>query len=518
MTLPIRYCAAYTRKSTEEGLEQNFNSLDAQREACLAYIASQKAEGWVALPEAYDDGGFSGGNMERPALKRLLADIKAGKIHTIVVYKIDRLSRSLMDFAKLVEVFDQYNVTFVSVTQAFSTTTSMGRLTLNVLLSFAQFEREVTGERIRDKIAASKQKGMWMGGNDPFGYQRVDKKLVPYESEVPLVRMIFESYLELGSVTALHQHMKAQGVRTRTWVSSRERQHGGLFFTRGSLHKMLTNPVYIGKIRHRAAVHDGLHEAIISQDLWERVQLKLMDAAPRARGLKMAKEVNILKGLLYNSQGAAYVPSHTIKGPEKRRYRYYVNPIQKTSPEPHRLPALEAEQLIEKALREQLSDPNRCADLLSLDMIDHHASLLRISKGQNSLSPSDLIKAAISKVRVEEKQMVLNVRTDRLSQLLASKLEVIIPAVAERTQQIAAPFRLSRNRSGGIIVPPAATQKDMFDLPPSELKKLVQGFIWMDEHLNGEALEAIARRTGYSDTYVGVQIFRALDSGKALPA
>jgi len=293
----IRYCAAYTRKSTEEGLEQEFNTLDAQREACLAYIASQKIEGWVALPEQYDDGGFSGGNVDRPALQRLLADIKAGKVHTVVVYKIDRLTRSLMDFAKLVEIFDQYGVTFVSVTQAFSTTTSMGRLTLNVLLSFAQFEREVIGERVRDKIAASKQKGMWMGGNNPVGYQRVNKQLVPYEPERDTVRMIFEGYLETGCLNLLYNRLLDAGIQSHERVSSKGVQHGGRPFSQGALHHILTNPVYIGKIRHKTKVYDGLHEPLISQELWDAVQAALQNQAPRKRGMKMAKDANLLQGL-----------------------------------------------------------------------------------------------------------------------------------------------------------------------------------------------------------------------------
>ena len=262
-TKPIRKlrCAVYTRKSTEEGLEMEFNSLDAQREACEAYIASQRSEGWVELADRYDDGGFSGGTLERPALKRLLADIEDGRIDVVVVYKIDRLSRSLMDFSKLVEVFDRGGVTFVSVTQSFNTTTSMGRLTLNILLSFAQFEREVIGERIRDKIAASRKRGMWMGGFVPLGYEVRDRKLVINEPEATTVRMIFERFVEVGSATTLARALAAEGVRTRR----------GRLVDKGFLYKLINNRVYIGDAVHKGTAYPGEHEAIITRALWDKV-------------------------------------------------------------------------------------------------------------------------------------------------------------------------------------------------------------------------------------------------------
>ena len=254
-------CAVYTRKSSEEGLEQEFNSLDAQREACEAYIASQKAEGWLLVPDRYDDGGISGGTLERPALKRLLADIEAGRVDVVVVYKIDRLSRSLMDFAKLVEVFDRNSVTFVSVTQSFNTTTSMGRLTLNILLSFAQFEREVIGERIRDKFAASRKKGMWMGGFVPLGYDVKDRKLVVNEAEAATVRMIFERFVKIGSATTLVRALRAEGIRGKQ----------GKLIDKGYLYKLLNNRVYIGEAVHKGTAYPGEHEAIIDRALWDKV-------------------------------------------------------------------------------------------------------------------------------------------------------------------------------------------------------------------------------------------------------
>ncbi len=312
---PIRKlrCAVYTRKSTEEGLEMEFNSLDAQREACEAYIASQKAEGWVLYPESYDDGGFSGGTLDRPALKRLLADIEDGRIDVVVVYKIDRLSRSLMDFAKLVEVFDRGGVTFVSVTQSFNTTTSMGRLTLNILLSFAQFEREVIGERIRDKIAASRKRGMWMGGFVPLGYEVRDRKLVINDAEAATVRMIFERFVEVGSATALARALAAEGVRTRR----------GRLVDKGFLYKLISNRVYIGDAVHKGTAYPGEHEPIITRALWDKVH-GILRESPRVRaGRTRAATPALLKGLIFGPTGCAMTPTHTRRG--DKLYRYYVS-------------------------------------------------------------------------------------------------------------------------------------------------------------------------------------------------
>jgi DNA invertase Pin-like site-specific DNA recombinase len=260
-------CAIYTRKSSEEGLEQSFNSLDAQREACCAYVLSQKHEGWTALDDRYDDGGFSGGTMERPALQQLLSDILAGKVNTVVVYKVDRLTRSLNDFSKIIEVFDSHGVSFVSVTQAFNTTTSMGRLTLNVLLSFAQFEREVTGERIRDKVAASKKKGMWMGGAIPLGYDCVGHKLIVNPEDADTVIEIFRQYLCLGSVMKLKKHLEQEQILSKVRTSKDGNTSGGATYSRGALYHLLNNRVYIGEIVHRGQSYPGQHEAIVPQEL-----------------------------------------------------------------------------------------------------------------------------------------------------------------------------------------------------------------------------------------------------------
>src|ERR1700741_1084037 len=278
-------CAVYTRKSSEEGLEQQFNSLQAQREACEAFITSQRHEGWVCLRTGYDDGGFSGATMGRPALQRLLADITAGRGDIVVVYKIDRLPRSLADFAKFVEILDTRGASFVSVTQQFNTTTSMGRLTLNVLLSFAQFEREVIGERIRDKIAASKKKGMWMGGVPPLGYRVQDRKLVIVDSEAEIVRSIFGRYAELGSVRLVQAELEAQGIKSKSWTSAAGRLIGGRPFSRGALYLMLRNRTYLGEIVHKGKSHPGDHAPLIDQPLWDAVHSQLADnTAERSSG------------------------------------------------------------------------------------------------------------------------------------------------------------------------------------------------------------------------------------------
>ena len=293
-------CAIYTRKSSEEGLEQEFNSLQAQREACEAFINSQRHEGWVSLPKAYDDGGFSGATADRPALQRLLADITAGRVDTIVVYKIDRLTRSLADFAKIVEILDARGASFVSVTQQFNTTTSMGRLTLNVLLSFAQFEREVIGERIRDKIAASKQKGMWMGGIPPLGYRVHDRKLVIIEREAELVRDIFCGYAVLGSVRLLKDEFATRGIKSKSWTTASGRRVGGKPFSRGALYLMLQNRLYRGEIVHKGQSHPGEHTPIIDQPLWDAVQAQLAaNTADRNSGTR-TRQPSLLAGMLFD--------------------------------------------------------------------------------------------------------------------------------------------------------------------------------------------------------------------------
>ncbi|WP_051335343.1 recombinase family protein [Methylocapsa acidiphila] len=316
-------CAIYTRKSTEEGLDQAFNSLDAQREACAAFILSQKHEGWSALPTHYDDGGYSGGSMERPALKRLIADIEAGRVDVVVVYKVDRLTRALADFAKLVEVFDRRGVSFVSITQQFNTTTSMGRLTLNVLLSFAQFEREVIGERVRDKIAASKKKGMWMGGMPPLGYDVKDRKLVVNAEEALVVVDIFQRYLVLTSVHALRDELADAGIGSKRRLRADGSEYGGQGFSRGALYALLQNRLFRGEISHKGEVYPGEHTAIVDAQLWNSVQATLAaNRVDRVTGAR-AESPSLLAGMVFDQNGERLTPTHAVK--KGARYRYYVS-------------------------------------------------------------------------------------------------------------------------------------------------------------------------------------------------
>mgnify|MGYP001576122808 CR=1 FL=1 len=365
-------CAIYTRKSSEEGLEQDFNSLDAQREACEAYVASQRSEGWIALSKMYDDGGFSGGTMERPALKELLADIDGGLVDLVIVYKVDRLTRSLSDFAKIVDVFDAAGASFVSVTQSFNTTTSMGRLTLNMLLSFAQFEREVTGERIRDKIAASKAKGMWMGGRPPLGYEVRDRRLEIVEAEAETVRHIFRRYAELGSVFDLRDDLAASGITAKRHVSVSGNVTGGGLIERGALYHLLQNHLYRGEISHKGQIYPGQHEAIIDEELWNLVQAKLAEKRVERSVRSDAAQPSLLAGLLRDEDGIVLTPTHANK--KGRRYRYYVShdliagrkPKANTSnpggqpprrrSSARRIPATDLEAIVEQRLVAFLSD------------------------------------------------------------------------------------------------------------------------------------------------------------------
>jgi DNA invertase Pin-like site-specific DNA recombinase len=342
-------CAVYTRKSSEEGLDMEFNSLDAQREACEAFVASQRAEGWLLGPDRCDDGGYSGANLERPALKRLLGDIEAKRVDVVVVYKIDRLSRSLMDFAKLVEVFDRNTVTFVSVTQSFNTTTSMGRLTLNILLSFAQFEREVIGERIRDKFAASRRKGMWMGGYVPLGYDLIERKLIINKAEAATVRMIFQRFIRVGSATKLSTALRAEEVTGKQ----------GKLVDKGYLYRVLRNRIYVGEAVHKGTAYPGEHRAIVDRKLWDKVQT-ILGESPRKRAANgRAQTPALLKGILFGPDGPAMTPTHTRR--RGRLYRYYVSNRTlkqgaEASPVP-RIPAGEIEAAVIHQVRALLRAP-----------------------------------------------------------------------------------------------------------------------------------------------------------------
>ncbi len=350
-------CAVYTRVSTEHGLEQEFNSLDNQREAAEAYVKSQAHEGWKLLRDRYDDGGFSGGSMERPALQQLLAAIRERRIDIVVVYKVDRLTRSLTDFARLVELFDQHGVSFVSVTQSFNTTSSMGRLTLNVLLSFAQFEREVTGERIRDKIAASKKKGIWVGGVVPMGYRVEDRKLLVEEAEATTVRLIFERYLVLGSLPALQRELRERGILTRQRAMASGGTRGGVPLTNGPLDHMLRNRMYLGELNHRDCSYPGEHAPIIDPDLFDAVQARLTGNLHERRSARSHSDA-LLKGRLYDDRGNRMSPTYALK--KGLRYRYYVSTMlvqgrKSEAGSVPRVPASELESIVMEAIGAALS-------------------------------------------------------------------------------------------------------------------------------------------------------------------
>ena len=376
-------CAIYTRKSSEEGLEQDYNSLHAQRDACEAYIRSQVGEGWMALKTAYDDGGISGGTMERDGLKQLLADIVARRVDVVVVYKVDRLTRSLGDFARIVEIFDKHGVSFVSVTQAINTTTSMGRLTLNVLLSFAQFEREVTGERIRDKIAQSKAKGMWMGGTPPLGYDPKGHALAVNETEGELVRHIFDRYLVLQSVGLLWAELNAEGRVSKAWTTTKGRAMGGLPFDRGAISHILKNPTYIGMIPHKALVHPGNHTPIVDRDIFDRVQAELASRT-RKLNLNSAKLDSgaMLRGRLFDADGVAMTPTVSY-GKNGQRFRYYVSSSlqrgKKTVGAPdaiRRAPAMALETLVRQIATRML--PQRTDALSTIARVEIHPHSVHI--------------------------------------------------------------------------------------------------------------------------------------------
>jgi len=355
--------AVYTRKSTEEGLDQAFNSLDAQREACAAYVLSQQHEGWTLLPDYYDDGGFSGGNLDRPALRRLLADVKEGKVDIVVVYKIDRLTRSLTDFAKIVDVLDAAETSFVSVTQAFSTTNSMGRLTLNVLLSFAQFEREVIAERVRDKVAASKAKGMWMGGNIPLGYEVKDRKLVVVPAEAATVRTIMERYVKSGSVRELLVELHRDGIVSKRRISRSGVARGGLPFGRGALYHLLANRTYLGQTHYKGTIYDGEHDAIVSEELFASVQARLAERTTPNSPNRSRKIVSLLAGMIRDHRDRPMSPAHTQN--HGRRYRYYSSHMGDDQSAPAiRLPAGELDAAVRQELAKLLADTDRMRALV----------------------------------------------------------------------------------------------------------------------------------------------------------
>src|SRR5881392_1011450 len=419
-------CAIYTRKSSEEGLEQEFNSLHAQREACEAYIKSQRHEGWACLAQHYDDGGLSGATMDRPALRQLLADIQAGKIDAVVTYKVDRLTRSLADFAKIVEIFDAKGVSFVSVTQQFNTTSSMGRLTLNVLLSFAQFEREVTGERIRDKISASKKKGMWMGGNVPLGYDASERTLVINPAEAETVCRIFALYRELGGVRRVKEEADRLGLRTKRRTTADGAERGGRPFSRGHLYTLLSNPIYTGHIAHKSELHPGQQAALIDDESWSTVRDQLAANTSNHRRRAKAAEPSLLAGLLIDARGERLTPSHAVK--KGRRYRYYVSAALITDAgtdraQGWRLAAQEIEDAVIRVLADALTRPAMLLERFDtagiprdqtsrmLDRATRFAAALKRSPAERAKVVRDLIE----KVVIEENAITIRVRRSPLS-------------------------------------------------------------------------------------------------------
>jgi len=413
-------CAVYTRKSSEEGLEQEFNSLHAQREACESYIASQRSEGWVLVRDQYDDGGISGGTLERPGLKRLLADIEDGLVDVVVVYKIDRLSRSLMDFSKLVEVFDRNGVTFVSVTQSFNTTTSMGRLTLNILLSFAQFEREVTAERIRDKVRASRMKGMWMGGCPPLGYEVKDRKLVENPADADHVRWVFARFIEIGSGTELARELAERGVTTSR----------GHRIDKKFIYRMLNNRVYVGEAVHKGTSYPGEHSAIIDRELWDGAHAILTESPRKRAARTRADTPALLRGLLYGPDGAAFSPTHTRKG--GRLYRYYVSQTVLKhgagSCPVGRVPAGEIEAAVIDQMRIVFRQPEIVAGTwksarekdVGINEAETHAALTRLDPLWDELFPAEqarIVTLLVERVDIGTEGLNVRLRVDGLARL-----------------------------------------------------------------------------------------------------
>jgi site-specific DNA recombinase len=528
-------CAIYTRKSSEEGLEQSFNSLDAQREACSAYIASQRHEGWRPIRTHYDDCGYSGGSLERPALQILLADIRERRIDLVVVYKVDRLTRSLTDFAKIIETLDAHKVSFVSVTQSFNTTTSMGRLTLNVLLSFAQFEREVTGERIRDKIAASKRKGMWMGGLVPLGYERKDRSLVINEAEASTVRDIFDRYLVLGNVRALRGDLTASGIVSKVRTDVNGRRSGGTAFSRGALYTLLKNRVYRGEIRHGKEAFAGQHPGIVALPLWDQVNATLDANRTRRREGKHSKAPSLFSGMIFDREGNRLTPSHAIK--QGKRYRYYVSSSTKDPLSRLRLPAHEVETFVSERIRGFLNDRNAVHDELGAD-IDTVASqrsltamAAKCATVWGSETPTDLrvrLLGLDARLEVSEKEVAVELNRVKLRQMVLcekcgetdvdasqSTADELENGMSDESQsdRLRLTVPIHKHRRGNDV---RWIIKNEDHIPAKHdlalIKTLARGRRWYEELTTGRAksMREIAQRENISERYVSRTIHGAL--------
>jgi len=499
-------CAIYCRKSSEEGLEQDFNSLDAQREACAAYIKSQASEGWRLVRDRYDDGGISGGTLERPGLKRLLADVAGGQIDIVVVYKVDRLTRSLLDFAKLVEAFDRAGTSFVSITQSFSTTTSMGRLTLNMLLSFAQFEREVTAERIRDKIAASKAKGMWMGGTPPIGYRPNGRSLAIVEEQAAIVRLIFRRYVELGNVRLLAAELDQKGIRSPARRAGTGRTFGNRPFSRGQLYRMLTNPTYIARINHGGRSHMANHAPIIDLPLWDEVRASLAANINGVSGTSV-QETSLLAGKLVDERGVPMVAAHACKG--KVRYRYYVSRDlhhsgDVSTSDGWRLPAREIESLVRSRLVALLNDP---VDVMTghgskelspdaLKSILERGKVAAETLASQRSAATLLVRELVAEVRLGAGQVSIAVVPKALGDLLKAEL-----SSEPLTFNLAG--RLKRRGHVMKLVTPMGTAASP-DVDRTLVKAIVQGRRWWQELLadTNITLRDIARRENVTGPYI----------------
>jgi DNA invertase Pin-like site-specific DNA recombinase len=499
-------CAIYTRKSSEEGLDQSFNSLHAQREACEAYVLSQKHEGWEIVATEYDDGGYSGGNMERPGLKSLLADIAARRVDTVVVYKVDRLTRSLADFAKIVEQFDGQGVSFVSVTQQFNTTSSMGRLTLNVLLSFAQFEREVTGERIRDKIAASKKKGMWMGGSIPIGYDLRDRLLIINEVEADRVREIYRLYLELGCVSKLQERLEAVGIRSKKRLSKTGKTTGDTPFSRGALYELLQNPLYLGEVRHKGTRYSGQHDAIVDQKVWDQVQQRLAENTPIKRRRGSKADPAILTGLLFDGAGNRFTPSHTMK--KGRRYRYYVSQAaikrgKKANHSPLRLPAKEIEETVRNEVAHLLRSPQRFAECVSDAPEDPSvmADVERVLSGRDMSQDaiSSVILRNINRIVVDKQGVTISISRGGLR----GGIGLTETDCGNASTHLVCATTLKRVGMEMCFEVPVDRPQKARELP-ALITAVVKARDWLDRILRGEASNQreLAQQTGHDERYV----------------
>ena len=501
-------CAIYTRKSTEDGLEQEFNSLDAQREACAAYITSQRHEGWTLVPGDYDDGGFSGGTLERPALKRLLGEVAAGRVDVIVVYKIDRLTRSLADFSRIVDVLDEADASFVSVTQAFNTTTSMGRLTLNVLLSFAQFEREVTGERIRDKIAASKAKGMWMGGVVPLGYRVQDRKLLIEPAEAEQVRHIFARYLQLGSVLALHSELEAGGMfgRART---IRGKTIAPKPMSRGALYLLLSNRIYLGEICHKGTSYPGEHEQLIDAKLFEEAQRLLENNRNNQNAVAGADQPSLLAGILWDAHGRRMSPSHAVKQRVKR-YRYYVSRREGAARDQPvwRVPAGDLEALVVGRVRSLLCNEGELLDAIGgvqLDGVALNSMLFEARSRAEQIGRASaaelraLVLPLVSRVDVHDERVSIFVPMASVHQLSGASPDA--PEVGPDLElQVAA--RLARvGREVRLVVAPASGSDTSRD--PGLIKLVIKAAAARAavEAAGAGTIEEVAAAQGHSRDY-----------------